>query len=262
MKIYLDFEGTVVEQQHSGIGRANFGAVEVVKRLQDAGHDVILNTYRSDTADGTLEEALSYLNEKAWMVVKDRSERNDFQLKPITATKKKIHPFPWRTHGFNDIVIYKSDNEEQEQFIFIDDSATGMDLKRAVMTNGWMVDWDKVEKELIKAGILPLIMSFKLDIPQGMSLDKFPMQLPMMNTWSHGDMRSLSNIVGRADISIVDDKVDITCATYQKDLVGVYLQMKDAFTVVIGGRVLKQTNNVIEEFELKEVSLTANIKPI
>lgn len=153
MKIYLDFDGTVVEHQYPKIGRANFGAVEVVKRLQDAGHDVELNTYRRDAADGTLEQALEYLNEGAWRVVLDRSKRDEFQLKPIKATKNKIHPSPWKLFDNDEIEIYGK--ETGEPYIFIDDSATNMCLKPAAMTNGMMVDWDKVVEELIKLQILP-----------------------------------------------------------------------------------------------------------
>jgi len=256
MKIYLDFDGTVVEHYYPKMGRANFGAVEVVKKLQDAGHEVILNTYRADCKDGTIEKALEYLNEGAWRVVKDRSKRNDFELKPIIAIKNKIHPAPWKMFDKDEIEIYGK--EQGEPYIFIDDSATNMCLKRAVMTDGWMVDWDKVVEELIKVGILPLTMSFKLEIPQGVNVDELPMKLPMMIGWEHS---TPENIIGNANISASDNELNIVCDTYHKDIVKDYLIHKNMFSVVVGGRVLKKTDNVIEEFELKSVNLTTNIKP-
>lgn len=57
MKIYLDFDGTVVEHAYPRIGRDNFGCVEIIRRLQDAGHEIVLNTYRADCANGSLEAA-------------------------------------------------------------------------------------------------------------------------------------------------------------------------------------------------------------
>ena len=57
MNIYLDFDGTVVEHDYPEIGKLNPGALEVIKKLQDAGHTIILNTMRVEFNDGTLEEA-------------------------------------------------------------------------------------------------------------------------------------------------------------------------------------------------------------
>jgi hypothetical protein len=72
MEIYLDFDGTVVEHQYPKMGRCNFGCFEVIKKLQNAGHVIILNTYRADCEDGTLEEALKLINDDYWHLLKDR----------------------------------------------------------------------------------------------------------------------------------------------------------------------------------------------
>ena len=60
MLIYLDFDGTVVEHAYPEIGADNPKALKVIRRLQDAGHHIILNTYRADLNDGSLQEALNY----------------------------------------------------------------------------------------------------------------------------------------------------------------------------------------------------------
>lgn len=144
MKIYLDFDGTVVEHQYPKIGRCNFGCMEVIKKLQDAGHEVILNTYRADCNNGTLQEALRILNEKAWMLRKGRSsDSTEFSLLPITKwepTKKHPHPWSWP--------MMKMFME-----IWIDDIATGIPLKPAVMVSGNMVDWDRLDLEFQENGI-------------------------------------------------------------------------------------------------------------
>ncbi len=144
MKIYLDFDGTVVEHQYPKIGRCNFGCMEVIKKLQDAGHEIILNTYRADCNNGTLQDALRILNEKAWMLRKGRSSDSaEFSLLPITkweSTKK--HPQPWSWP------MMKMFME-----IWIDDIATGIPLKPAVMVSGNMVDWDRLDLEFQENGI-------------------------------------------------------------------------------------------------------------
>jgi len=132
MKIYLDFDGTVCEFAYPKIGRENFGCMEIVKRLQDNGHHIILNTYRADCNDGTLDQAISFLRDH------HKTELNAFDVQP-----SKISPPHW-----NVAEAVKSG------VLFIDDSASGSPLKKAVNVSSNVVDWDKVEKELIEHGIL------------------------------------------------------------------------------------------------------------
>jgi hypothetical protein len=63
MLIQLDFDGTVVEFDYPRIGLLNSSCVEVVEKLRSAGHEIILNTYRADLNDGSLEEAHRFLKE-------------------------------------------------------------------------------------------------------------------------------------------------------------------------------------------------------
>lgn len=142
MKIYLDFDGTVVEHSYPTIGRNNFGCMEVIKKLQEAGHEIILNTYRADCNDGTLEKALNYLNSNSWMFFKDKSL--DLSLNQITNwTKCKIHPHPWNWENIKD-----------SQEMYIDDIASDIPLKKTVMVlNSMMVDWDELNKQFEENGI-------------------------------------------------------------------------------------------------------------
>jgi hypothetical protein len=143
IRIKLDFDGTVVEHAYPKIGRCNFGCFEIIKKLQDAGHIIILNTYRSDESNGTLEKALNFINEDYWMCLKDRKNYEDFELQPITEfTKYKEHPHPW---NWEDI---KESGE-----MYIDDIATNIPLKPAVMERGEMVDWDELDRQFIEQGI-------------------------------------------------------------------------------------------------------------
>ena len=133
MTIYLDFDGTVVEHHYPAIGAENPHAIRVIRALQARGHSVILNTYRADLNDGSLEESLAYLNEPV---------RN---LQPITEhTPLKIHPGPF-------------DLNEAKRFnkVFLDDIAENIPLiPNRVLDHGLMVDWVSVELELQQFGLL------------------------------------------------------------------------------------------------------------
>ena len=135
MKIYLDFDGTVVEHQYPKMGRCNFGCFEVFKKLQDAGHEIVLNTYRSDIGGDPLNEALRMINEQSYAFIKDRSQRKTFKLNPIKATERKIHPDRFCIED----ALYTNT-------LFIDDQARDTPLKPAVMSSGNMVDWDALDK--------------------------------------------------------------------------------------------------------------------
>ena len=133
MTIYLDFDGTVVEHQYPALGAENPHAFRVIRTLQDKGHAIILNTFRADLNDGSLEEALAFLNDSAHGL--DTISRS---------TAKKIHPGPF-------------DLTESLRFdkLYIDDIAEGIPLiPNRIIANGFMVDWLAVEHALIQVGIL------------------------------------------------------------------------------------------------------------
>jgi hypothetical protein len=139
--IYLDFDGTMVEHYYPNMGRCNFGSVEVVRKLQDAGHTIILNTYRADCNDGTLEKAIKWL-ENSWMCLKDKNSGRELLPIPLNTTAK-INPAPFIID--KQLQVY---NDSLDEYIFLDDQSLGMPLKPATMIKGSMVDWDAVDKIL------------------------------------------------------------------------------------------------------------------
>lgn len=129
MKIYLDFDGTVVEHRFPKIGKYNDGAIEVIKKLQGANHQIVLNTYRADVGDESLNEAIRHLN---------KLDVNSFLVQP-----SKIHPISF------DMEFFKA-----KGYMFIDDQCPGTPLKDAEMTTfGLMVDWFELDKILTKHNI-------------------------------------------------------------------------------------------------------------
>ncbi len=130
MIIYLDFDGTVVEHQYPIIGKHNPGSFEVIKKLQDAGHEIVLNTYRIEIDRESFEDAMNYLN-------------NSTLILPITKhTTEKIHPFEWDLTAFINL-----------QEIYIDDICTNIPLIDAEASIGKMVDWKEVDRLFLEVGV-------------------------------------------------------------------------------------------------------------
>jgi hypothetical protein len=140
MIVYLDFDGTVVEYDFPRVGRCNFGCIEVIDKIQKAGHTVVLNTARCEGEDPKyMQQAIDWF-QYAWMLVKDREDIGvdaDFELLPIEATKTKIQPCKWDLSN-----IY------EQGYLMIDDNAYGMPLKPSCMVSRPMVDWDEVDRQL------------------------------------------------------------------------------------------------------------------
>ena len=125
MIIFLDFDGTVVEHQYPMLGRYNDGCFDVLQKLQQAGHEIVLNTYRVNCDDGTLEIALDFLNNNPV-----------YTIAPIvTYTPAKIDPCRWNWRVF-----------KEKNYVFIDDICKGTPLKKTIGIRGSnMVDWQAID---------------------------------------------------------------------------------------------------------------------
>jgi len=134
---FLDFDGTMVEHLYPLVGRVVPHSVRVVRRLQDAGHLIVLNTYRADCRNGTLKDATNWLS-STWKVGKD-------ELKDVHAIlASKVKPYSFITNGelqiHHDLTV--------GGIIYLDDEAEGTPLLNAYMSVVKMVDWLEVEKIL------------------------------------------------------------------------------------------------------------------
>ena len=132
MIIYLDFDGTVVEHAYPEIGAPNPHALRVIGKLQTAGHQLILNTYRADLKDGSLEEAITYLN--------TATEINAIaEHLPL-----KVHP-----------PQFDLDEAISKKELYIDDISDGTPIRpNKSLEFGLMVDWIELERILIDAKII------------------------------------------------------------------------------------------------------------
>lgn len=132
MKIYLDFDGTVVEHYFPEIGAENPHAIQVIARLQKAGHDLVLNTYRADIDQKHVQEALDFIH----------------SFDEIKQPIEKFLPQKLEPRSF-DLEVAKESNQ-----LYIDDIAEGIPMRRnSVLESGMMVDWIELEKILEEAGL-------------------------------------------------------------------------------------------------------------
>ena len=137
MKIYLDFYGTVVEHCFPEIGALNPGSIQVLARLQSAGHELILNTYRADIDVKHVYEALAFIH----------------SFEEIKQAIEKFLPMKLDPPSF-DLKRAKETNQ-----LYIDDISEGTPMRRNITTEyGMMVDWKELEIQLDEAGFFESII--------------------------------------------------------------------------------------------------------
>ncbi len=61
MLIAVDFDGTIVEHAYPAIGKPIPFAIDVLRKLQEEGHEIVLWTYRTGE---TLDAAVNYCRDK------------------------------------------------------------------------------------------------------------------------------------------------------------------------------------------------------
>lgn len=127
MKIAVDFDGTCVSHAFPAIG-VDIGAVPVLQELVEQGHQLILNTMRSDGQEigDVLTDAVNWFKE------------NNIQLYAIG---KDPNQSKWTS------------SDKCYAQLFIDDAALGCPLISSV-DHGLYVDWVKVRKYLMSKNIL------------------------------------------------------------------------------------------------------------
>lgn len=124
MYIAIDFDGTCVTHDYPRIGK-EIGATEVLKRLVEAGHKLILNTMRSDKE---LQDAVNWF------------KKNGIELYGVNEN-------PTQKRWTNSPKVYAH--------MYIDDAALGCPLINAPeLSNRPFVDWDSIDLQLIQKGII------------------------------------------------------------------------------------------------------------
>ena len=124
MYIAIDFDGTCVTHDYPRIGK-EIGATEVLKRLVEAGHKLILNTMRSDKE---LQDAVNWF------------KKNGIELYGVNEN-------PTQKRWTNSPKVYAH--------LYIDDAAFGCPLLNVPdFSDRPFVDWDSIWRQLIQLGIV------------------------------------------------------------------------------------------------------------
>ena len=140
MEICIDFDGTCVTHEFPKVGK-DIGALPVLNKITDAGHNLILFTMRSDIEEvtsndyGIHKQAGKYLTEAVnWF------KENDIKLYGINVN-------PSQTSWTKSPKAYGQ--------LYIDDAALGCPLLYSPeISDRPFVDWVKVEEMLKTIGVL------------------------------------------------------------------------------------------------------------
>jgi len=141
MTFNIDFDGTVVTHAFPHVGK-DIGAVPVLKKLTDAGHELILFTMRSNRKEATpvIDPTIQNVTGKFLTDAVNWFKENDIPLYGIQSNPSQHQ---WTTSP-------KSYAE-----IMIDDSALGCPLKFNIELSARpFVDWEKVEQLLVEQNII------------------------------------------------------------------------------------------------------------
>lgn len=140
MEICIDFDGTCVTHEFPKVGK-DIGAIPVLNRIADAGHNLILFTMRSDIEEvtsndyGIHKQAGNYLTDAVnWF------KENNIKLYGINVN-------PSQTSWTKSPKAYGQ--------LYIDDAALGCPLiYNPEISDRPFVDWTKVEEMLKAIGVL------------------------------------------------------------------------------------------------------------
>lgn len=140
MEICIDFDGTCVTHEFPKVGK-DIGAVSVLNKIVDAGHNLILFTMRSDIEKvtsndyGIHKQAGEYLTDAVNWFIDNNIPLHGVNVNPTQHTWTKSP----KAYGQ----------------LYIDDAALGCPLLyNPEISNRPFVDWIKVEEMLKAIGVL------------------------------------------------------------------------------------------------------------
>lgn len=123
MQIAIDFDGTIVKHAYPKVGDPVPSALETIRELRRAGHQIIIFTMRSGSG---LQEAREYMIS------------NGIQCYGYNENKSQVH---WTS------------SPKVYAHIYIDDAALGCPLIKKDGERPF-VNWEEVRRQLIERGFL------------------------------------------------------------------------------------------------------------
>lgn len=147
MIIAIDFDGTCVTHEFPKVGK-DIGAVPVLKKLTDFGHQLVLFTMRSHLQEGTAEpNSLQWDNEDKIKLETDVLDDAINWFKENNIPLYGININPSQVNWTKSPKVYAQ--------LYIDDAALGCPLMYNIyISSRPFVDWKEVERMLIDQSIL------------------------------------------------------------------------------------------------------------
>lgn len=140
MEICIDFDGTCVTHEFPKVGK-DIGAIPILNKIADAGHNLILFTMRSDIEEvtsndyGIYKQAGEYLTDAVNWFIDNHIPLHGVNVNPTQHTWTKSP----KAYGQ----------------LYIDDAALGCPLiYNPEISDRPFVDWAKVEEMLKSIGVL------------------------------------------------------------------------------------------------------------
>lgn len=145
MIIAIDFDGTCVTHEFPKVGK-EIGAPEVLKKLVENGHQLVLWTMRSDRGSGTVDKNIT--DEDPGIYPK----YSNYLTQAVEWFKK--HGIPLYGIQSNPTQREWTDSPKAYAHLYIDDSALGIPLKYESGESRPYVDWEKVKHLLVNMGYI------------------------------------------------------------------------------------------------------------
>lgn len=142
MYIGVDFDGTCVTHEFPKIGK-DIGAVPVLKKLVENGHQLILFTMRSDKTETLSDHAEIICKAEDYLAqAVNWFKENDI---PLYGIQKNPTQHTW------------TESPKAYCHLYIDDAALGCPLQYdGVFSSRPYVDWEKVSVYLIDNGLIKI----------------------------------------------------------------------------------------------------------
>ena len=144
MQICIDFDGTCVTHEFPKVGK-DIGAIQVLKRLVERGHQLILFTMRSDHDEQCNSASLEYPDIKGGKYLTDAV--NWFKANNIPLYGINVNP---------DQISWTKSPKAYGQ-LYIDDAAIGCPLiygNSTIISDRPFVDWEEIEEMLERMKII------------------------------------------------------------------------------------------------------------
>jgi hypothetical protein len=151
--ILVDFDNTICVDEWPNIGELIPGALDVLKKLQDNGHTLILYTQRSNNFPICCDELRKYANDHHELV---NNNCVDILTPVINFIKERGVEFDYINENKDWETITGDDSRKVFNDFVIDDHNLGINYNEVLNSNNELckiVDWKYIDKQCVELGL-------------------------------------------------------------------------------------------------------------